>query len=129
MPARSARFLALAVVALAAAGRPAAPYTGGAAAVEKKDIVLTLKITDKANGLSLEAKKSVAKDSNAFDAVRHTVTMAYRTDSEGGPVVTSLCGVAPLKGYAWTCYFDGKRCKTIGKTTLNADAVIEWKAE
>jgi hypothetical protein len=100
-----------------------------AAAAEKKDVTVTLKIIDKTSGLTLEAKKTVPRDSNAFDVLRHTVALAYKTDAEGGPVVTSLCGVSPLKGLAWTCAIDGKPCKTIGRATLTADAVIEWKTE
>jgi hypothetical protein len=88
----------LVAVALLVVGAPA-PRAGGAAAVEK-DLTVTLKISDKASGLTLEAKKKVAKDTSAFDAVRHVVAMAYRTAPEIGPVVTSLCGVLPAKGSA-----------------------------
>ena len=81
------------------------------------------------NGLSLEAKKFVTKGTNAFDALRHTVAVAYRTDGEGTPVVTSLCGVTPQKGQAWRCYVGGERCKAVGKVVLLAESVIEWRAE
>src|SRR4051794_7071498 len=105
MTTRADRVCALAVITLAALAWPAAPHAGEAAeAGEKLDINLTLKVTDKTNGLSLEAKKWVSKDTNAFDALRHTVAVAYRTDAEGAPVVTSLCGVTPQKGQAWRCY-------------------------
>jgi hypothetical protein len=95
----------------------------------KKDVTVTLKIADKTAGFSLEAKKLVAADTNAFDFVRHTVAVAYRTDAEGGPVVTSLCGVTAPRGLAWTCYVDGQPCKSAGKVTLTADVTLEWKTE
>ena len=87
------------------------PRATGGAAASKKDVTITLKIADKTSGLTLEAKKDVPKDSNAFDLIRHTVALAYKTDAEGGPVVTSLCGVSAPKGYVWTCYIDDKVCK------------------
>ena len=131
MTTRTSRFFALAALTLTALARPAAPHAGEAAggAGEKLDIALTLKVTDKTNGLSLEAKKFVSKDTNAFDALRHTVAVAYRTDAEGTPVVTSLCGVTPQKAQAWRCYVGGERCKAVGKVILSADTIIEWKAE
>src|SRR5262249_36007532 len=70
-----------------------------------------------------------APDSNAFDTIRHTVTVGYKTDAEGGPVVTSLCGVSAPKGFAWTCYLDGKPCKAIGRVALGKETLIEWKTE
>ena len=66
-------------------GLPVRPFgrnsADGALAAPKKDLTLTLKITDKASGLTLEARKAVAADSNAFDALRHTVALTYRTDA------------------------------------------------
>jgi len=106
------------------------PSAGEAFAAVKKDITVTLKIADKTSGFSLEAKKVVAADANAFDFVRHTVAVGYRTDAEAGPVVTSLCGVSPPKGLAWTCSVDGKPCKGgVGRVTLGKDGVMEWKTE
>jgi len=61
--------------------------------------------------------------------VRHTVAVAYRTDPDGGAVVTSLCGVAAPKGLPWTCYIDGKLCKAVSRVTLTKDTLIEWKPE
>jgi hypothetical protein len=69
----------------------------------------------------------VAKDTSAFDAVRHAVAMAYRTDPEIGPVVTSLCGVSPPNGSAWACSIDGQPCRNLGNVGLKADVTIEWK--
>ena len=129
MKPRAATCALIAVALLFTAGAPSPRAAGEAAAVDKKNVTVTLKISDKASGLTLEAKKSVARDSNAFDAVRHTVALAYRTEADGGPFVTSLCGVTAGKDTAWTCYLDGKRCKTIGRVTLAADATIEWKLE
>ncbi len=94
-----------------------------------KDVALTLKITDRGN-FTLEAKKSVASDTNAFDATRHIVSIVYHTDAEAGPVVTSMCGIAAPKGSAWVPYVDGKPFKQgIGKLTLTGDTTIEWKIE
>jgi hypothetical protein len=117
----------IAVALLVSAGAPS-PRAAGEAAVDKKAAVL-LKISDLGRGLSLEAKKRVAKDTNAFDFVRHTVAVAYRTQASGGPTVTSFCGVNPGKDTRWLSYLDGERCKAIGQVMLKADAKIEWKTE
>jgi hypothetical protein len=96
----------------------------------KKDVTVTLKIADKTSGLSLEAKKLVAHDSNAFDAMRHVVSMTYKTDSELGPVVTGLCGVTAPRGCFWAAYVDGSLAKSgIGRLALTKDTLIEWKIE
>jgi hypothetical protein len=134
MPLRSSlRFPATAaLLALACLGWSSPPPSAGEAlaAAGKKDVTVTLKIADKTAGFSLEARKLVAADTNAFDFVRHTVAVAYRTDAEGGPVVTSLCGVSAPKGLRWTCYVDGEACKGgPGRVALTKDAVIEWKPE
>ena len=100
-----------------------------AAAAVKKDITVTLKITDKASGFKLEAKKAVAADSSAFDFLRHTVAVTYKTDVDGGPIVTGLCGVTPARGQGWACTIDGKPCKNIGSVSITKDMVIEWKTE
>src|ERR1700737_2796191 len=98
---RSARFsVTAALLALACICGPSPNNSDGAPAAAKKDITVTLKITDKASGFTLEAKKPVASDSNAFDVLRHTVAVTYKTDAAGGPVVTALCGVNPAKGFA-----------------------------
>jgi hypothetical protein len=47
-------------------------------------------ITDKASGFTLEAKKQVAADASAFDFLRHTVAVTYRTDVDDGEV--TICG-------------------------------------
>jgi hypothetical protein len=93
-----------------------------------KDVALTLKITGGGN-FTLEAKKAIATDTNAFDATRHIVSIVYHTDAEAGPVVTSMCGVTAAKGSTWTPYVDGKPVKGIGRLTLTADTTIEWKIE
>jgi hypothetical protein len=97
MTPRAATCALIAVALLFTAGAPA-PRAAGEAAVDNKKVTITLKTSDKARGLSLEAKKSVAQDTNAFDAVRHTVAMAYKTDPDRGPIVTSLCVVAAAQG-------------------------------
>jgi hypothetical protein len=118
---------ALVAVALFGPAWAPPPRAAGGAAVDKKDITIKLKIEDKASGFTLEAKKAVAKDTSAFDAVRHVVAMAYRTDPEVGPVVTSHCGVSPVKGSAWSCLLDGQPCRNLGSVGLKADVTIEWK--
>jgi hypothetical protein len=111
MPLRSPlRFPATAaLLALACLCWPSPPPSAGEAlaAAGKKDVTVTLKIADKTAGFTLEARKLVAADTKAFDIVRHTIAMAYRTDPDGGPVVTSLCGVSAPKGLRWTCCVDG----------------------
>jgi hypothetical protein len=62
-----------------------------------KEVALTLKITDRGN-FTLEAKKAVATETNAFDATRHIVSIVYHTDAEAGPVATSMCGIAAPLG-------------------------------
>ena len=87
-----------ALLALACLCGPSARDSAdGAPAAPKKNLTLTLKITDKASGLTLEARKAVAADTNAI-ALRHTFALTYRTDAGGGPVVTGLCGVTPPRG-------------------------------
>ena len=119
-----------ALLALACLGWTPPPPSAGEALAAKKDVTVTLKVADRAAGLTLEARRHVAADTNAFDCVRHTIAVAYRTDAEGGPVVTSLCGVPPGKGFAWVALVDGQPCPGgLGRVTLAKDAVIEWKAE
>ena len=100
--------------------------TPKAGAAVKKDITVTLKITDKASDFTLEAKKQVTADSSAFDVLRHTVAVTYKTDVDGGPIVIGLCGVTPAKGQGWACTIDGKPCKNIGSVSITKDVVIEW---
>lgn len=119
-----------ALLALASGWPPPSAAAGAKEAAGKKEVIVTLKIADKAAGLSLEAKKAVATDSSAFDAVRHIVAVTYKTDPEMGPMVTGLCGVTAPKGYFWAVYVDGKLSKTgIGGVTLTKDTLIEWKIE
>jgi hypothetical protein len=92
-------------------------------------VTLTLRIADKTSGLTLEARELVAADSNAFDALRHTVTLTYRTDAAGAPVVTGPCGVTPPKGQAWVASLDGQPCKALGAVTISKDALMEWKID
>ena len=101
--------------------------TPAALAAAKKDITVTLKISDKASGFTLEAKKAVAADTSAFDYLRHTVAVTYKTEPDGGPLVTGLCGINPAKGQVWSCVIDGKPCKNIGSVSITKDVVIEWK--
>jgi hypothetical protein len=119
------------LLALCAPGR--LPTSGAAGAKDppaKKDVTFTLKIADKTSGLSLEAKKAVAHDSNAFDAMRHVVSMTYKTDPELGPMVTGLCGVTAPRGCFWAAYVDGAFAKTgVGRMALTKDTTIEWKIE
>ncbi len=118
------------LLALAAPGRLPTSQSAGAKDPVKKDVTVTLKIADKTSGLSLEAKKVVAHDSNAFDAVRHVVSITYKTDPEGGPTVTGMCGVAAPRGCFWAPYVDGSLAKSgLGHMNLTKDTVIEWKIE
>ena len=90
MNSRAATCALVADALFVSAGSPT-PRAAGDAVVEK-NFTIKLKIRDEASGLTVEAKKAVAKGTSAFDAVRHVVAMGYRTDPEIGPVVTSLCG-------------------------------------
>jgi hypothetical protein len=131
MTCRSARFLFTATfLALACLCGPSAHHSAdGAPAAPKKDLTVTLKISDRASGFTLEAKKPVAADINAFDLIRHTVALKYRTDAGGAPVVTGACGVTPGKGQVWVASLDGQPCKGLGAVTNRKDSVIEWKTE
>ncbi|HEX5271350.1 MAG TPA: hypothetical protein VFW33_12715 [Gemmataceae bacterium] len=122
---------ATAVLLLGAPGRlPTSEVAGAKDPVAKKDVTVTLKIADKTAGLSLEAKKTVAHDSNAFDAVRHLVAITYKTDPENGAVVTGMCGVTAPRGCFWAAYVDGTLCKTgLGRMSLTKDTTIEWRIE
>src|SRR4051812_45407061 len=123
VPQSSTRFLtSVALLALAGLCWPTSSPGGGAFAANKKEITVTVKIADKTAGFSLEARKVVAADANAFDVMRHMVAVAYRTDSEAGPVITSLCGVAAPRGFTWVPYLDGKPCKgSVARLILTKD--------
>jgi hypothetical protein len=134
MAARAPRvcfFVTAALLALAAPGwAPTPPATAAKEAAGKKDVTVTLKIADKTSGLSLEARKAVTGDSNAFDVMRHVVALTYRTDPELGPMVTGLCGVTAPKGTFWAVYVDGNFAKSgLGRLTLTKDTLIEWRIE
>jgi hypothetical protein len=128
---RSARFpVTASLLALVCLCDPSARDSAdGAPAAPKKDLTLTLKIADKASGLALEARKAVAADTNAIDALRHTFALTYRTDAAGAPVVTGLCGVTPPKGHAWVASLDGQPCKAVGAVTITKDALLVWKID
>jgi len=96
---------------------------------DKKDSTVTLKITDKASGFKLEATKQVAADTRAFDFLRHTVAVTYKTDVDGAPIVTGLCGVTPARGHGWTCTIGGKPCNHVGSVSITKDRTIEWPTE
>ena len=118
---------ALALVLLCLGDVPVQPL---ARAAGKKDVTVTLKISDKTAGFSLEARKLVTPDTNAFDFVRHTIAVTYRTDAETGPVITHLCGISPPRGLVWVACLDGTPCKGgIAHVTFVKDAVLEWKTE
>jgi hypothetical protein len=119
-----------ALLALTALAWPPPPRAAAEGAFGGNDVTVTLKISDKRSGLSLEAKKAVAGGANAFDVLRHTVAITYKTDPELGPMVTGLCGVAAPKGYFWAAYVDGKLSQVgVGRLTLTRDTVIEWKTQ
>jgi hypothetical protein len=127
MARRSIRFAATSVLLpLAAIFALSLCDSPNATAAPKKDITVTLKISDKASGFTLEAKKAVAADSSAFDFLRHTVAVTYKTDVDGGPIVTALCGVTPARGQGWACTIGGKPCKNIGAVSITQDVTIEW---
>jgi hypothetical protein len=88
----------LAVAFLGAADRDSA---AGAPAAPKKDLTVTLKITDKASGFNSEAKKLVAADTNPFDLLRHTRSR-WRTrptcTAAPGNSRSSRPSVAPERG-------------------------------
>ena len=103
------------------------PFDRSLSRVDREPAARYFTINDKASGLTLVAKQKVAKDTSAFDAVRHIVGMAYRTDPAIGPVVTSLCGVPPAKGSAWSCSIDGQVPSNLARVGLKADVTIGWK--
>jgi hypothetical protein len=55
--------------------------------------------------------------------------VTYKTDVDGRPIVTGLCGVTPARGQGWVCTIDDKPCKNIGAVTITKDTVIEWKTD
>ena len=96
-------------------------------AVATTPVVLTLRINDKESGLTVEAKKSVPKGSNAFQVLRDTVAVKYKTYPKLGAFVTGLCGVDAAKGKVWTLSVDTKWSEMgIERLTLERDTVIEW---
>jgi Domain of unknown function (DUF4430) len=100
------------------------------AGADKKNITLTLKISDPISGLGLEAKKAVTTGTNAFDAMTAIVQVKYKTYPQLGPFVTGLCGVDAPSGMFWALYVDGKMSQVgIGSIVLQQDVVIEWKMQ
>src|SRR5438105_4069497 len=80
--------------------------------------------------LTLEAKKVVPTGSSAFDVLRHTVSVNYKTDPALGPLVTGLCGVNAPRGFFWALYVDGELSTVgVGGLTLKKNAVLEWKIQ
>ena len=99
----------------------------GKAAAVTPSVVLTLRVNDKESGLTVEAKKSVPKGANAFQVLRDTVAVKYKTYPKLGAFVTGLCGVDAAKGKVWTLTVDTKWSKVgIERLTLERDTVIEW---
>ena|SRR5260221_8290850 len=104
----------------------AASDAGKAVAVTPS-VVFTLRINDKESGLSVEAKKSVPRGSNAFQVLRDTVAVKYKTYPKLGAFVTGLCGVDAAKGKVWTLTVDTQWSKVgIENLTLERDTVLEW---
>ena len=74
MNSRAATCALVADALFVSAGSPT-PRAAGDAVVEK-NFTIKLKIRDEASGLTVEAKKAVAKGTSACDVVRHVVAMA-----------------------------------------------------
>ena len=108
------------------------PQTNGAAEAGKaasagQQVVFTLRIAEPQSGFVLDAKKSVSRGSNAFEVLRETVAIKYKTFPKLGAFVTGLCGVDAPKGKVWTFSVDTRWSEVgIGNLTLERDAVIEW---
>ena len=103
------------------------PSSAVSRAAEGQRVILTLRITDTASGLTLEAKKPVARGSNAFEALRDIVAVKSRTFPTLGAFITSLCGVDAPAGKVWTYSVDGKWSNVgIGSLKLERDIAIEW---
>lgn len=106
----------------------AAAADAGKVVAATEHVVLTLRITDTQSGLILDAKRSVAKGSNALQVLRDTVAVKYKTFPDLGAFVTGLCGVDAPPGMVWTFLVDTKWSKVgIERVTLEQDTVIEWK--
>ena len=100
---------------------------GGKSVDIKHSVVLTLKVSDSTNGLTLTATKAVPIGSNALQVLEATIMVKYKTYPELGAFVTSLCGVDAPEGKVWTFTVDDKWSSLgIGKVTLERDTVIEW---
>ena len=97
------------------------------AAAASEQVVLTLRINDTKSGLTLDARRPVAKGSSAFEVLRETVAVKYKTFPKLGVFITGLCGVDAPHGKVWTFSVDGKWSDVgIGGLTLDRDTVIEW---
>lgn len=80
--------------------------------------------------MTVEAKKKISAGFNAFDVLRGTVFVKYKTFPKLGPMVTSLCGVEAPDGVFWTLYVNGKFSEVgIGDLKLENDTTIEWKTQ
>jgi hypothetical protein len=115
-------YAALALTWPSAAAEQEKPRSG------KVAITLTLKISDKPSGLTLEAKKLIPSGSNAFDVLRDIVKVKYKTFPKLGPLVTSLCGIDAPDGGFWALSIDGKYSHDggIASITLDKDTCVEW---
>jgi hypothetical protein len=123
-------FLVIVLIHVAFSSSSSAAADERDAKTEKKAVTLTLKITDKPSGLSVDAKKVVPMGSSAFDVLRDMVKVKYKTFAKLGPFVTGLCGVDAPDGVYWALYADEKFSDVgIGSITLDKDTCVEWKTQ
>jgi hypothetical protein len=100
---------------------PSAPQT--------QTVMLSLKYTDENGTLLLEKNISVARRTNAFDAIKENVPVDFETTSFG-PFIKSIGGIAPAQNYYLALYVNGQYAdRGIAEYVLSEDTSIDWKTE
>lgn len=98
-------------------------------APETQTVALSLKYTDENGAVLLEKNISVAKETNAFDAIKENIPLDFETTSLG-PFIKSIGGVAPSSGYYLALYVNGQYAdRGIAGYVLSEDTSMEWKTE
>ncbi|MFH0955522.1 MAG: DUF4430 domain-containing protein [Candidatus Micrarchaeota archaeon] len=96
---------------------------------QTQTVALSLKYTDENGTVLLEKNISVAKGTNAFDAIKESVPLDFETTSFG-PFIKSIGGVSPSSDYYLALYVNGQYAdRGIAGYTLSEDTSIEWKTE
>ena len=118
---------ALLVVSVALPGLEAKADTPAA------NVKATFKIYDKDGSLVADVNKAIPKHTNAFDALRRTLSVDF--DTYPGPLgifITAIVGISqsPADNLYWMLYVDGPQSQLgISNFYIEKDTLIEFKLE